>query len=130
MVKMHVGLAGDGARKQRFAGAATTRSTPRGMRPPSRWNLPDRAKFDDLLQIELGFVDAGDVLEGDAAMRLAKAWRGSCRSQAPCRRRLASGATGKSTPDQRDERQPRYSSDTNHGTLSLSGRAVIDTPLL
>ena len=29
-------------------------------------------EFDDLLQILLGLVDAGDVLEGDAAMRLGQ----------------------------------------------------------
>ena len=50
-----------------------TRSTPRGIRPPSRWIFSGIAQeFDDLLQILLGFIDAGNVLEGDAAMRLGQ----------------------------------------------------------
>src|ERR1700734_2365778 len=64
-------------------------------------------KFDDLLQIELGFVDAGDILEGDAAMRLGEEL-GAALAEAG---RLAAGAlqlTRQQNPQatKRDERQP------------------------
>ncbi len=76
-----------------------TSSTPRGMRAAEPLELAGVAQeFDDLLQVGFGLVDAGDVLEGDAAMRLGqKLGARSCRSPAPCRRRPASGATGRST---------------------------------
>ena len=46
------------------------------MRPPSRWNFCGIAEeLDDLLQVFLGLVDAGDVLEGDAAVRFGKELR-------------------------------------------------------
>ena len=85
-----------------------TSNTPRGMRPPSRWNFAGIAQeFDDLLQVELGFVDAGHILEGDAAMRLGQKL-GARLAEAE---RLAAGAlhlARQENPhaDQRDERQP------------------------
>ena len=73
----HVGLAGDGAGEQRLAGAG---------RPDQEHAARDAAaealellrvaqELDDLLQVFLGLVDAGDVLEGDAAMRLGEKLR-------------------------------------------------------
>jgi hypothetical protein len=46
-----------------------TSSAPLGILPPRRWNfLRVAQELDDLLQLLLGLVDAGDVLEGHAAM--------------------------------------------------------------
>ena len=66
-------------------------------------------EFDDLLQVLLGLVDAGDVLEGDAAVRLGQKL-GARLAEA---QRLAAGALHlprQEYPhaDQRDERQPRH----------------------
>ena len=48
---------------------APTSSTPRGMRPPRRWNFSGFAQeLDDLLDLFLGLVDAGDVGEGHPAL--------------------------------------------------------------
>ena len=65
-------------------------------------------EFDDLLQVELGLVDAGDILEGDAAVRLGQKL-GAALAEAE---RLAAGAlhlAREENPhaDQRDKRQPR-----------------------
>jgi len=50
-----------------------TSKTPRGMRPPSRWNfLRIAQKLDDLLQVLLGLVDAGDILEGHPTLRFGE----------------------------------------------------------
>jgi hypothetical protein len=76
--------------------------------PPSRWNLPgSRRKLDDLRQVGFRLVDAGDVLEGDAAVRLGQKL-GAALAEAE---RLAAGAlhlAAEENPhaDQRDERQP------------------------
>ena len=70
----HVGLAGDGAREQRLAGAG---------RADQQHALGDPAaellellrvleELDDLLELLLGLVDAGDVVEGDAAVLLGQ----------------------------------------------------------
>ena len=108
-----------------------TSSTPRGMRPPRRWNLLRVAQeLDDLLQVFLGLVDAGDVLEGDAAMRLGQQLRlrlaeAQRLPPAPCicRDRKIQ------TPIRAMNGSQETRSPTNHGTLSCSGRAVMVTPL-
>ena len=86
-----------------------TSSTPRGMRAAEPLEFSGIAQeFDDLLQVLLGLVDAGDVLEGDAAVRLGQKL---CPRLAEAER-LAAGALHlprQENPhaDQRDERQPR-----------------------
>ena len=70
-------------------------------------------EFDDLLQIKLGLVDAGHVLEGDAAVRLGQKL-GAALAKAE---RLAAGAlhlVRQENPhaDQRHERQPGRSAVT------------------
>ena len=105
----HVGFAGDGAREQRLAGAGRT-DQQHAARNASAEPLEFcriAQEFDDLLQIQLGFVDAGHVLEGDAAMRLGEQL-GARLAEAE---RLAAGALHlprQENPhaDQRDERQP------------------------
>src|SRR5581483_1862151 len=105
----HVGFAGHRARDQRLAGA-------RGA--DQQYAAPDAAaealefsriaqEFDDLLQILFGLVDAGDVLEGDAAVRLGQQFRARLAEA----ERLAAGALHlprQEDPDadQRDEGQP------------------------
>ena len=85
-----------------------TSSTPRGMLAAEALELAGIAQeLDDLLQLLLGLVDAGDVLEGDAAMRLGQQL-GARLAEA---QRLAAGAlhlARQEDPhaDQRDERQP------------------------
>ena len=106
----HVGLARDRAREQRLAGAG---------RPDQQHAARNAAaeplelagiaqELDDLLEILLGLVDAGDVLEGDAAVRLGQQL-GAALAEAE---RLAAGSLHlprQEYPhaDQRDERQPR-----------------------
>ncbi len=106
----HIGLARDRARQQRLAGAG---------RPDQQHAARDAPaeplefsgiaqEFDDLLEILLGLVDAGDVLEGDAPMRLGQKL-GAALAEA---KRFSAGALhlpGQEYPyaDQGDEGQPR-----------------------
>ena len=70
----HVGFAGDGAGDQRLAGAgrADQQHAARNASAEALELLRVAQELDDLLQVLLGLVDAGDVLEGDAAMRLGQ----------------------------------------------------------
>ena len=105
----HVGLAGDGARQQRLAGAGRA-DQQHAARDPAAEPLEFgriAQEFDDLLQIELGLVDAGHVFEGDAAMRLGEKFGARLAKT----QRLAAGAlhlARQENPDadQRHERQP------------------------
>ena len=106
----HVRLAGDGARQQRLAGAGRADQQHAARNAPAEPLEFCRIaqEFDDLLQIELGLVDAGHVLEGDAAMRFGQQL-GAALAEAE---RLAAGAlhlARQENPhaDQRHERQPR-----------------------
>ena len=107
----HVGFAGDRARDQRLAGAGGA-DQKHAARNPSAEPLIFAGiaqKLDDLLQILLGFVDAGDVLEGDAAMGLGQ-HLGARFAKA---HRLAGAALHlprQEDPDadQRDKGQPRH----------------------
>ena len=73
----HIGFAGDGARKQRLAGAGRTDEQRAARDAPAELLelLRIAQELDDLLQIFLGLVDAGDVVEGDAAMALGEQLR-------------------------------------------------------
>ena len=70
----HIGFAGDGARGQGLAGAgrADQQHAARNAAAELLELLRVAQKFDDLLQVFLGLVDAGDVLERDAALRLGE----------------------------------------------------------
>ena len=63
-----------GARQQRLAGAgrADKQHAARDASAEPLEFLRIAQEFDDLLQVFLGLVDAGDVLERDAAMRLGQ----------------------------------------------------------
>ena len=67
----HVGLAGDGAREQRLAGAGRPDQQRAARDAPAELLefLRVAQELDDLLEILLGLVDAGDVVEGHAAVR-------------------------------------------------------------
>ncbi len=73
----NVRLAGDGARKQRLAGARrsdqkhATRNAP--AEPLKLLRIAQ--ELDDLLEVLLRLIDARDVVEGDAAMRLRQQLR-------------------------------------------------------
>ncbi|KAF2989337.1 hypothetical protein MJC1_03487 [Methylocystis sp. MJC1] len=70
----HARFAGDGAGEQRLtrAGRADEQHAARNA-PAEPLELARIAQeFDDFLQVFLGLVDAGDVLEGDAALRLGE----------------------------------------------------------
>ena len=73
----HIGFAGDRARDQRLAGAgrADQQHAARNASAQALEFSGIAQEFDDLLQIRLGFVDAGDVVEGNAAMRLGEQFR-------------------------------------------------------
>ena len=109
-----------------------TSSTPRGMRAAEPLEFAGVAQeLDDLLQVLLGLVDAGHVLEGHAAMRLGEELRAAlAEAERLAARPLHLPRQENPHADQRDERQPVNSSDTNHGTLFCCGRAVMATPLL
>ena len=106
----NVGFARDRARDQRLAGAgrADQQHAARNASAEALEFSGIAQEFDDLLQILLGFVDAGDVVEGDAAMRLGQ-HLGARLAEA---HRLAGAAlhlARQENPhaDQRDEGQPR-----------------------
>ena len=96
----NVGFAGDRTRDQRLAGAGRT-DQQHAARNPSAEPLilaGVAQEFDDLLQILLGFIHAGDVFEGHAAMRFGQHLGARlAESPSPCRHRPASAATGRST---------------------------------
>jgi hypothetical protein len=73
----HVGLAGDGARGQGLSGAGRADQEHAARNPPAQALelLGIAQELDDLLQVFLGLVDAGNVLEGDAAMGLGEQLR-------------------------------------------------------
>ncbi len=105
----HVGFARDRARDQRLAGAGRADQQHAARNPPAQaLEFAGIAQeLDDLLQVLLGLVDAGDVLEGDAAMCLGQHFRARLAKA----HRLAGAAlhlTRQEDPDadQRDERQP------------------------
>ena len=128
----HVGLAGDGAREQRLAGAgrADQQHAARDLAAEPLEFLRVAQELDDLLEVFLGLVDAGDVLEGDAAMRLGE--------QLGLRLAEAHGAAGarlhlahEEYPDAEDQqhRQPaRSGSRRSSWSRRVSGRAVMVTP--
>ena len=106
----HIRFAGDGAREQRLAGAR---------RADQQHALGDAAaqaleflrvaqEVDDLLQLFLGLVDAGDILEGHPAGALGQQLGArSCRSPSPCRRRDCIWRMKKiHTADQQQHREP------------------------
>ncbi len=70
----NVGLAGDGAGEQRLAGAGRPDEEHAARDAPAEplELLRVAQELDDLLEVFLGLVDAGDVLEGDAAMGLGE----------------------------------------------------------
>ena len=107
----HVGFARDGARQQGLAGAR------RADQQAALGNLAAQAlellrvlqEVDDLLELGLGLVDAGDVLEGDAAVLLGQ--------QPGARLAEAHGAAGAALhlaqeedidADQHEDRQPAH----------------------
>ena len=107
----HVGFAGDGAREQGLAGAgrADQQHAARNASAEPLELAGVTQEFDDLLQVGFRLVDAGHVLEGDAAMRLGQKL-GAALAEAE---RLAAGALHlprQENPhaDQRDEGQPRH----------------------
>ena len=96
----HVGFARDRARDQRLAGAGRTdqQHAARNLAAEALELARVAQEFDDLLQILLRLVDAGDVLEGDAAMRLGQQLRARlAEAERLAAARPASGATGIST---------------------------------
>ena len=73
----HIGFAGDGAGQQRLAGAGRTdqQHAARDAAAEPLELLRIAQELDDLLQVVLRLVDAGDVLERDAAMALGEQLR-------------------------------------------------------
>ncbi len=105
----HVRLAGDGARQQRLAGAG---------RADQQHALGDLAaealeflrvlqELDDFLQLALGLVDAGDVLEGHAALLLGQhAGAGLAEAHGPAAARLHLAHEEHPDADQQQHREP------------------------
>ena len=95
----HVGFAGDRARDQRLAGARRPdeqHAARNASAEPLEFSRIAQ-EFDDLLQVLLRLIDAGDVFKGDAAVRFGEQL---CARLAEAERlaaaRLASAATGRS----------------------------------
>src|SRR5262249_39631711 len=106
----HVGFARDRTRKQRLTGAgwANQEHTARNAAAQALEFSGIAQELDDLLQILLSLVDAGHVLEGDAAVRLGQQL-GTALAEAE---RLAAGALHLARQEypyanQRDEGEPR-----------------------
>ena len=107
----HVGLAGDRAREQRLAGAgrADQQHAARNASAEPLELAGIAQELDDLLQVLLGLVDAGDVLEGDAAVRLGqKLGARLAEAERLAARPLHLPRQEDPHADQRDERQPRH----------------------
>ena len=68
----HIGLAGDGARQQGLAGAGRADQQHAARNAPAEplEFLRIAQKFDDLLEVFLGLVDAGDILERHPPLQL------------------------------------------------------------
>ncbi len=73
----HIGFAGDRARDQRLAGTgrADQQYAARNASAQALEFTGVAQKFDDLLQILLGLIDARDVFKRDAAMRFGQKFR-------------------------------------------------------
>ena len=70
----HVGFARDGARQQRLTGARRTdqQAAFRDLAAQALEFLRVLQEVDDLFELGLGLLDAGDVVEGDAALALGQ----------------------------------------------------------
>jgi len=70
----HIGFAGDRARQQRLAGSgrANQEHAARDLAAQALELLRVAQELDDLLQVLLGFIHAGDIVEGHAAVRLSQ----------------------------------------------------------
>ena len=105
----HVRFTRDRACDQRLTGAGRTdqQHTARNAAAQTLEFARVAQEFDDLLQVLLGLVDTGDVLEGDAAVRFSEQFGARLAET----QRLAAGTLHLAReenphPDQRDERQP------------------------
>ena len=123
----HVGFAGDGARQQRLTGArgADQQAALGDLAAQPLELLRVLQEVDDLLELGLGLVDAGDVLEGDAAVLLGQ--------QARPRLAEAHGAAGAALhlaqeedvdADQHQDRQPAH--EDRAEVDALLGRTGVD----
>jgi len=115
---------GDRARDQRLAGAGRpTNSTPRGSCRRAAGIFPGSRKNSTISANLLGLVNAGDVLEGDAAMASVSSF---CPRLAEAER-FARGALHLRdrkihTPISATNGSQEIRSETNHGTFSVCGR--------
>src|SRR5262249_17124087 len=106
----HVGFARDGAREQRLAGPRRA-----DQQHPARDAPAEPLEFsrvaqelDDLLQVLLGLVDAGHVLEGDAAVGFGQELGATLAEAERLAARLLNLAREENPhPDERDEGKPR-----------------------
>ncbi len=73
----HIGLARDGAGEQRLAGAGRADQQRAARDTPAELLklLRIAQELDDLLQVFLGLIDSGNVIEGDAAVALGEQLR-------------------------------------------------------
>ena len=106
----HVRFARDGAREQRLAGAGRADQQHAARNAPAELlELAGVAQeLDDLLQVLLRLVDAGDVLERHPAVRLGEQLRARlAEAERLAARPLHLARQENPHADQRDERQPR-----------------------
>jgi hypothetical protein len=107
----HIGFTGHRARNQRLAGAGRAHqqhaARDAAAEPLEFGRVAE--KFDDLLKVLLGLVDARHVLERDAAMRLGqKLGAALAEAERLAARALHLARQENPHADQRDERQPRH----------------------
>ena len=118
----HVGLARDGSRRQGLTGAgrADEQHAARNAAAEALEFLRIAQELHDLLQVLLGLVDAGDVVEGDAAMRLRQKLRlGLADGHQTATALLAHGPAGQpdDNADHQRERQERQQQTTKQARL-------------
>ena len=128
-----VGLAGDGAREQRLAGARrpVEQHAARDPRAEALVALGVLEEVDDLDELVLGLVDAGDVVEGHAALRRSGATRRALRAPEAAERAAADAirrrASQMKQPDEQDRRAEAEDQRARNGERPLSGGSALTT---
>ena len=123
----HVGFTSDSARDQRLAGArrSNEQATPRDATAEPLEFLRVAQEFHDLLQIDLGFVDAGHVFEGHPPRPLRQQLGfGLAKAHGAPAARLHLAHEEHPDADQQQHREPRHQHAEDGGHVLVGGLHV------